>query len=289
MGDLGQPVVGQERHQVVDGERGAVDELAVRRHVRAASRGVHDHVIDAGERRGVATGELPGRGQPSVVRRERSAAPLRAGDRHAPAVAGEHADRGAVHLVEPAILHASGRGPPPSLGRPCPPAVRSRGAAARTARSVAAPAHASGAAGTAARPAGGTWRSARSAGCGSTTSRPSHRRNRARRLRSGSTWTRARSIIRPNGTCDGQTSSHARHTKTEVHEAGERVVDRPPSPPRPSASRRSARAATPTPRRSAGRSGNGEGRDRTRRTTRGRRRTGRRPEPTPGSRPARLR
>ena len=53
----------------------------------------------------------------------------------------------------------------------------------------------------------------RSAGCGSTTSSPSHRRNRARRVRSGSTWTRARSIIRPNGTCDGQTSSHARHTR----------------------------------------------------------------------------
>jgi len=48
---------------------------------------------------------------------------------------------------------------------------------------------------------------------GSATSSPSHRRTLARRVRSGSIWTRARSIIRPNGTCEGQTSSHARHAR----------------------------------------------------------------------------
>ena len=48
---------------------------------------------------------------------------------------------------------------------------------------------------------------------GSATSSPSHRRNLDRRDLSGSTWTRARSTIRPNGTCEGQTSSQARHAR----------------------------------------------------------------------------
>ncbi len=90
---LDQAEVGQERHQVVDGERRALDELAVVLHVRAASGGVHDHVIDAGERARVATREPAGRVEASVVRRERSAAALLTGNDHAPAVAGEHADR----------------------------------------------------------------------------------------------------------------------------------------------------------------------------------------------------
>ncbi len=52
-----------------------------------------------------------------------------------------------------------------------------------------------------------------SVGWGSTQWNPSQRTSRDRRVRSGSTCSRAASIIRPNGTCDGQTSSHARHTR----------------------------------------------------------------------------
>ena len=51
------------------------------------------------------------------------------------------------------------------------------------------------------------------AGCGSTQWNPSQCRNRVRRARVGSTCSRAASIIRPKGTCEGQTSSHARHTR----------------------------------------------------------------------------
>ena len=48
---------------------------------------------------------------------------------------------------------------------------------------------------------------------GSTTSSPSQRMNLARRERKGSICVRDASIIRPKGTCDGHTSSHARHTR----------------------------------------------------------------------------
>ena len=50
-------------------------------------------------------------------------------------------------------------------------------------------------------------------GDGRTTSRPTHRTNRARLERSGSICVRAASIIRPNGTWDGHTSSQARQTR----------------------------------------------------------------------------
>ena len=57
VGVSARPEIVQERHQVMNGERRPLDELAVVLHVCAASRGVHDHVIDARERRRVAARE----------------------------------------------------------------------------------------------------------------------------------------------------------------------------------------------------------------------------------------
>ena len=50
-------------------------------------------------------------------------------------------------------------------------------------------------------------------GCGSSQWNPSQCASRERRLRVGSTCSRAAYIMRPKGTCDGQTSSQARHTR----------------------------------------------------------------------------
>ena len=50
-------------------------------------------------------------------------------------------------------------------------------------------------------------------GCGRSQWNPSQWTKRVRRVRAGSTCSRAASIMRPNGTCDGQTSSQARQTR----------------------------------------------------------------------------
>ena len=50
-------------------------------------------------------------------------------------------------------------------------------------------------------------------GCGRSQWNPSQWARRVRRVRVGSTCSRAASIIRPNGTCEGHTSSQARQTR----------------------------------------------------------------------------
>ena len=66
------------------------------------------------------------------------------------------------------------------------------------------------------------------AGWGSTQWNPSQCRNRVPRGRVGSTCSRAASIILPNGTWEGQTSSHARHTR---HRSMKAANDDPGSAP----------------------------------------------------------
>ena len=88
--------------------------------------GVHDHVIRARERRRVPTGELPGRGQPSVVRRQRSAAALRPGDQSRASRCGRARGSSPGSPGGTSGPARTRRGAPPSLGRPRPPAVRSR-------------------------------------------------------------------------------------------------------------------------------------------------------------------
>ena len=196
------------------GRSAPVDELGVRAHVRAAARRVHDDVVDAGEGPRVAAGEAAGGVEPSVVRLQRSAAALGPGHRDPPPGAGEHADRREVHLVEPAILHAARRARDRAARPRRPRAARSRGGsrangdACRGIDRPDAPGHE--------RPGHRLERG----------DEPDQRRPRKHdvepdpsdagarpRQRRGSISVRARSIMRPNGTCDGQTSSHARQTR----------------------------------------------------------------------------
>ena len=100
-------LVEQERDHVTNRERCALDEVAVRLHVRAASGRVHHDVIGVGERRRVLPRERPRRVEVAVVRGQCSAARLPSRHHHTPAVPREHPDRGAVHPSEPPILHAA--------------------------------------------------------------------------------------------------------------------------------------------------------------------------------------
>ena len=96
------------------------------------------------------------------------------------------------------------------------------------------------------------------------------------RDRSGSICVRARSIIRPNGTWEGHTSSHARQTRhRSMNEP--KVSSTTAVPSSPHASPRSSPSAMPTPRRSAGRSDSAAGTGRTRRRSQVGRVRGRRP------------
>ena len=105
---------GEELHQVHDlaSQRAGVlrpEQVADVLQVRAASGGVHDDHVGAGERAQVALGEPPRGVEVAVVRAQRAAAGLRAGDGHAPPVPRQHPDRGAVHGPVPAVLDAAGQ------------------------------------------------------------------------------------------------------------------------------------------------------------------------------------
>jgi hypothetical protein len=121
-----EPLVVQELHHVANPARertGLVgpDQVAELLQVRAASGRVHDDDVDAGEGAQVALGEGTRGVQASVVGGERPAARLVAWDDDAPAIARQHADRGAVHLAEPPVLHA------PTQQRDGAPLVTGRG------------------------------------------------------------------------------------------------------------------------------------------------------------------
>ena len=236
--------------------------------------GVHDHVIDAGERARVATREPAGRVESSVVRRERSAAALLTGHDHAPAVAGQHADRGAVDLVEPPVLHAPGEHGDGSAdldtGRrvrgPRQPGERRR--ALRRERAHAARQE---------RPGDRLEerRGPQQRGMGEHDVQPEPPQE-PRAPGPERFHLHARVLHHPAERHVRRTDVLARAThQAQVHERS-RTCRRPrPFPRRPNAWRRSVHEATPTPRRSAGTSGSGGGTGRTPRTTRGRHPTAR--------------
>jgi hypothetical protein len=120
-----EPLVVQELHHVAHlrRERASLvgrDQVAELLQVRAASRRVRHHDVDAGERTEVPLGE-PSRGvQAPVVRGQRAAACLGTRHHHPPPVPGQDTDRGAVHFAEPSILHAAAQqrdGSPALTGR----------------------------------------------------------------------------------------------------------------------------------------------------------------------------
>ena len=237
---LREPLVVEKLRHIADLRRERVrlvggDQIAELLQVRAAARRVGHDDVDAGEGAQVAFGELARGVEPTVVGRQGPAAHLRSGDHHAPPVPRQHADRREVHAGETverarsrsvarrsraprrrAASRGGGGGTAPNASgwsTGCVPG-------ARGARAVAPPRRA-----TAASSAGARRRARATGGASS-----------AGDL-SGSTWTRARSTIRPNGTCEGQTSSQARHARrSRISEARERLV----GTERPSATERIA-------------------------------------------------
>jgi hypothetical protein len=120
-----EPLVVQELHHVAHlrRERASLvgrDQVAELLQVRAASRRIRHHDVDAGEGTEVPLGE-PSRGvEAPVVRGQRAATCLGTRHHHPPPVHGQDTDRGAVHLAEPSILHAAAQqrdGSPALTGR----------------------------------------------------------------------------------------------------------------------------------------------------------------------------
>ena len=85
----------------------ALEQLTVLLHVRSATGGVHDDPLGTLERVEDLPRKPSRRVEPTVMRGKGAAADLTARDDHAPAVAREHAYRRSIDRAVPAVLHAS--------------------------------------------------------------------------------------------------------------------------------------------------------------------------------------